>query len=109
MNTSQQGEFAHIVFFWLKQPDNSSDRKTFETSLKHFINQSEFIKTKHIGTPAATSREVIDNTYTYCLNLTFVSKEMHDKYQEEPNHKRFIEACAPLWEKVLVYNSVDLT
>ena len=107
MNKIQEGEFAHIVFFWLKNPNNQEDRTAFEASLTNFINQSEFIKTKHIGKPASTSRGVIDTSYTYCLSLTFDNKAMQDKYQDEPNHKKFIAESENLWEKVIVYDSVN--
>lgn len=103
----EQGNFAHVVYFWLKNPDNQEDRKAFEASLTNFINNSEFIRTKHLGTPAATSRGVIDNTYTYCLLLTFDNKEMQDKYQVEEGHLKFIAESENLWEKVIVYDSED--
>ncbi|WP_406683733.1 Dabb family protein [Seonamhaeicola sp. MEBiC1930] len=99
------GNFAHTVFFWLKNPDNKEDRAAFEKSLKYFINNSKYIKTKHIGTPAATNREVIDNSYTYSLLLTFETKEDHDAYQDEPNHKQFLDESMNLWSKVIVYDS----
>ncbi len=100
--------FSHIVFFWLKNANNQTDRKAFETSLKQFINNSEFIKTKHLGLPAETSRPVIDSSYTYCLSLTFANKSDQDAYQIEPGHKKFIADSSPLWEKVLVYDSEDI-
>ena len=104
----RQGNFAHTVFFWLKNPDNNIDRKAFEASLTRFINNSGFIKTKHIGVPAKTDRGVIDNSYTYSLLLTFNSKEDQDKYQDEPNHKKFIEESSSLWTKVVVYDSENI-
>lgn len=97
--------FKHTVFFWLKEPKNELHRKAFETSLKKFINNSIFIKSKHIGVPANTNRDVIDSSYTYCLSLGFNSKEDHDKYQEEAIHKLFIKESKHLWRKVLVYDS----
>lgn len=100
-----QGGFAHVVYFWLKNPDDANDRKAFEASLTNFINNSEFIRTKHLGTPAATDRGVIDNSYTYCLLLTFDNKEMQDKYQVEEGHLKFIDESQDLWEKVIVYDS----
>ncbi len=103
----ENGEFIHTVFFWLKNPDTKSDREAFEKSLKKFIDQSEFIQTKHFGTPADTDRPVIDNSYTYCLMVSFASKEDHDKYQAEAGHKLFIEESSSLWDKVLVYDSVN--
>ena len=100
--------FKHTVFFWLKEPDNKSDRAAFETSLKTFINTSVYIQSKHIGTPANTNREVIDSSYTYCLSLGFSSKENQDKYQDEPAHNMFIEESSGLWSKVVVYDSVSI-
>jgi len=107
-NQMEQGNFAHTVFFWLKNPDNQNDRENFEKSIKKFINQSIFIKTKHLGVPAATNRDVIDATYTYSLLLTFENKAQQDKYQDEPAHKIFIAESSGLWNKVIVYDSENL-
>ncbi|MDY7394038.1 Dabb family protein [Aureibaculum sp. 2210JD6-5] len=103
----EQGNFIHHVFFWLKNPENMDDRSMFEKSLNSFIDQSVYIKTKHIGVPAKTDRAVIDNSYTYSLLVTFKDKKDHDNYQEEPNHKQFVKECSDLWKKVLVYDSVN--
>ncbi|SNR69603.1 Dabb family protein [Dokdonia pacifica] len=103
-----QGDFAHTVYFWLHRPDNPDDRKAFEASLTSFINQSPYITTKHIGVPAATNRDVIDNSYTYSLLLTFKDKAAQDQYQDEPAHKQFIAESSHLWSKVLVYDSEDI-
>ncbi|KJD36140.1 stress responsive protein [Tamlana sedimentorum] len=104
----EQKEFKHTVFFWLKNPDNKKDRDVFETSLFYFIKNSKFIKTKHIGIPAQTNREVIDSSYTYSLSLSFNNKEDHDKYQNESNHHKFLEECSKLWTKVVVYDSINI-
>ncbi|MDT0552002.1 Dabb family protein [Urechidicola vernalis] len=104
----KQGNFAHVVYFWLKQPEHQEDRQAFEKSLSTFINNSEFIQTKHLGTPAATDRGVIDSSYTYCLLLTFENKELQDKYQVEEGHLKFIEESSKLWEKVVVYDSENI-
>ena len=101
----ENNDFVHMVFIWLKNPDNQEDRAKFEASLKKFIDNSQFVKTKYLGLPAATDRPVIDNTYTYCMILTFASKEEQDKYQAEDVHKTFIKESEHLWEKVLVYDS----
>lgn len=105
---SDQKEFVHTVYFWLKNPNDQIERKKFETSLKRFILKSKYIKTKHIGVPADSNRPVIDRTYTYCLSLTFTSKAQEEKYQDEDIHKIFIKESEMLWEKVLVYDSVNI-
>lgn len=102
------GEFLHTVFFWLKNPADLADNKKFETSLKKFLSSSKYIKSMHLGVPADTNRPIIDTSYTYCLSLTFTSKENHDKYQEEEVHKIFIKESEKLWAKVLIYDSVNI-
>ncbi|MDX1542617.1 MAG: Dabb family protein [Christiangramia sp.] len=100
--------FSHVVYFWLKNPDSTKDRKAFEASLKKFLRKSKYAQTNFIGVPAKTPREVVDNSYTYSLILTFPSKEVQEKYQEEQAHLAFIEESSPLWKKVLVYDSVGI-
>ena len=103
-----QNYFMHTVLFWLKNPASDNDRKTFETSVKKFIKNSQYVQFSHVGTPAGTDRPVVDNSYTYSLLVSFKSVEDHDKYQIEPAHKLFIEECKPLWEKVLIYDALEL-
>ncbi|NEU06828.1 Dabb family protein [Flavihumibacter sp. R14] len=105
---SDNKEFVHTVYFWLKNPQDQTDRLKFEKSLKTFINSSEYIKTKHLGTPAATNRDVIDRSWTYCLSLTFKSKADQDLYQAEEKHLVFIRESEMLWKKVLVYDSESI-
>lgn len=100
--------FTHVVYFWLKNPDSPDDRKAFLTSLKNFMSKSEFAKTKFIGEPAGTPRDVVDGSFTYSLILSFASKEAQDKYQEEPAHVKFVEESQHLWKRVVVYDSVGI-
>ena len=104
-NKALEGGFFHIVYFWLVS-DTPEVKKEFLKELTQFIDQVDEIKKVHIGPPADTDREVIDNTYSYNLLLTFESKKEHDIYQEHPAHKKFIENASSLWTKVLVYDSV---
>ena len=81
----------------------------FEESLKNFIFTSPYIVSRHIGVPAVTGqREVVDDSYTYSLLLTFKDKEAQDKYQEEEVHKQFIEETSHLWTKIVIYDSENI-
>lgn len=100
--------FVHTVLFWLKNPDTIEDRIAFETSVKKFIKNSLYVQASHVGIPAGTNRPVVDSSYTYALTVTFNSTEDHDKYQVEPAHKLFIEESKALWEKVLIYDAIDI-
>ncbi|MCX6226503.1 MAG: Dabb family protein [Bacteroidia bacterium] len=100
--------FIHTVFFWLREPQNDAHRQEFEASIKRFLTGSEFAGSWHVGTPAGTGRTVVDNSYTYCLVVTFSSAANQDRYQTEPAHLKFIEEAGPLWERVQVYDSIAL-
>jgi len=97
--------FIHIVLFWLKNPDNISDRAVFEQNMNKFLETSQYAKNKHFGVPAKTNRPVVDSSYTYCLKVTFDNLQDHDNYQLETPHKLFISESSKLWEKVLIYDS----
>ena len=103
-----KGNFLHVVYFWLKHPEDPAERKKFEKELLAFINNVPGIQSKHVGTPADTNRPVIDNTYTYSLVLSFDTRRTHDIYQDHPLHKIFIENAGALWKKVLVYDSIHM-
>lgn len=100
--------FRHTVLFWLKDPNNENHKTTFEASLKQFIDDSNYVQNSHIGTAVNSKRNVVDSSFTYCLSVSFISKEEQDKYQDEPAHLKFIDECSKLWEKVLVYDSVTI-
>jgi len=100
-----EGGFFHMVFFWLVN-DSPEAKMKFLKELIQFIDQVDEIKKVHVGPPADTDRDVIDNTYSYSLLVTFDSKKEHDIYQDHAAHKKFIENASSLWEKVLVYDSV---
>ena len=104
-DTASRGEFFHVVFFWLTNETREVSQK-FEKELRQLVSQVEEIKSSHIGTPADTDRDVIDNTWSYSLILTFDSKEKQDIYQSHQAHLKFIENASSLWEKVLVYDSI---
>lgn len=97
--------FAHTVYFWLKNPDSQVDRTAFETSLQKFLDNSAYAKTRFIGKPPRASRDVVDGSFSYSLIVSFESAEAQQNYQEEPPHKVFVEESEKLWTKVIVYDS----
>ncbi|MDH7445566.1 Dabb family protein [Aquimarina sp. 2201CG14-23] len=108
-NTNQfDKNFVHTVYIWLKNPNSQEDRELFEKSLDKFLKTSKYAKTNFVGTPAGTDRAVVDNSYTYAIIVTFSSKEEQDLYQKEEAHLLFIKESSPLWNKVQIYDSIDI-
>ncbi len=99
--------FIHHVYFWLKNPGNIADRDKLVEGLTK-LSKASTIDQFHIGKPANTSREVIDSSYAVSWLLVFKDKASQDSYQVDPIHLKFIEECSSLWQKVVVYDSIDV-
>ena len=98
--------FSHTVFIWLKNPDAEEDRKAFEAALEKFLDNSQFAQTKFIGVPPKAIREVVDDSFTYQLTVTFSSEADQAAYQDEAAHLLFVEEAKELWSKVVVYDAL---
>ena len=101
-----QNTFIHHVYFWLKNPDSKEDLQALIAGLEALSAVPE-IKLFHIGVPAATDREVIDNSYAVSWLNVFATAADQDTYQSHPLHLKFIADCAHLWSRVKVYDSIQ--
>lgn len=106
LETTEKNIFVHHVYFWLKNPQSKEDKNKLIEGLKK-LTAIKTIKSFHIGQPAGTSREVIDSSYAISWLLIFKNAADQDSYQSDPIHLKFVEECAHLWSKVIVYDSVD--
>lgn len=97
----------HHVFFWLKEPKNEAHKKQLVNALNELL-KIKTIKMSHIGLPAGTeSRDVVDHSYSVSYMVMFNSQADQDSYQVDPIHLKFVEDNSHLWNKVIVYDSVD--
>ncbi len=101
-----QNVFIHHVFFWLKNRKDE-DRKELIQGLEE-LSKVKTIKQFHIGKPAPTGRDVIENTYDVSWCLIFENAQDQESYQVDPIHLNFVKTCSHLWQKVVVYDSVDM-
>jgi Stress responsive A/B Barrel Domain len=99
--------FVHHVYFWLKNPQSKDDKAKLVAGLEK-LSRVKTIDMFHIGQPAGTNREVIDSSYAVSWLLVFKDKASQDLYQVDPIHLKFIEECSSLWQKVVVYDSIDV-
>jgi hypothetical protein len=101
------GALIHHVFFWLKEPNNEAHKKQLVKALNALL-KVETIKLSHIGFPAGTeSRDVVDHSYSVSYMVMFDDQSGQDAYQIHPLHVKFVEENSHLWEKVVVYDSMD--
>ena len=102
----EQNGFIHHVFFWLKNAANKEDENLLAEGLRK-LAATPGIKDFHIGIPAGTQRDVVDNSYAVSWLALFNSKEDHDSYQIDPIHLKFVEDCSHLWDRVVVYDTLN--
>ena len=100
----------HSVFFWLRKDLTAAERELFESEVRRLAEIS-YLERGYVGTPAPTaSRPVTDHSFDYSAALHFKSIEDHDFYQATcPDHARFVAACKPLWERVVIYDTSAVT
>ena len=101
-----KNRFIHHVFFWLKNPESQEDKQKLIAGLQK-LTKAKTIESAHIGVPANTNRDVIERSYQVSWLLVFKNDADQEVYQTDPIHLKFIEECSMLWEKVVVYDSVQ--
>ena len=103
----EKNAFIHLVYFWLVNPENSTDRNDLIEGL-NTLSALTTIHSSHIGIPAETRRGVVDSSYGVSSLLVFKNKEDQDSYQTDPMHLKFIADCKHLWSKVIVYDTIGM-
>lgn len=98
--------FIHHVYFWLKNPESMEDKAKLLEGLRA-LSKVKTIQHFYIGQPADTNREVIDRSYAVSWLLFFANKADQDSYQVDPIHLDFVKNYSHLWQRVVVYDSVD--
>jgi hypothetical protein len=110
-NNQTRGEmkdvFVHHVYFWLKNKDSKEDLEKLIAGLR-MLSAVKTIRQFHIGKPADTNREVIDRSYAVSWLVLFDNGTDQASYQADPVHLKFVEECSALWEKVVVYDSINV-
>jgi hypothetical protein len=100
-----QNTFIHHVFFWLKENNESNQQQLIEGLKK--LSSASIIKQYHIGIPANTNRDVIENSYSVSWMILFDNAADQDSYQVDPVHLNFVKECSHLWNRVVVYDSIN--
>jgi hypothetical protein len=51
---------------------------------------------------------VVDSSYSASELMFFDDVAGQNVYQDHPIHKKFVENCSHLWEKVIVYDAMEV-
>lgn len=99
---------VHHVFFWLKNPTSTADRDQLVAGLKTLAG-IPLIKELYVGVLANTEkRDVVDASWQVSELMFFEDLSGQANYQQHPLHLAFVKNCSHLWEKVVVYDAMNL-
>lgn len=99
---------VHHVFFWLKNPDSKEDRDKLIAGIKT-LSKIETVGELRVGVPAGTEqRGVVDNSWGVSELIFFKDLKGEATYQTHPIHVEFVKNCSSLWEKVVVYDAMEV-
>jgi hypothetical protein len=107
-NDTKRPPIVHHVFFWLKNPGSTEDRDKLVAGLKTLAG-IPLIKELYVGVLANTEkRDVVDASWQVSELMFFEDISGQANYQQHPLHLAFVKNCSPLWEKVVVYDAMNL-
>ena len=108
MTTQSKYPLIHHVFFWLKNPDSKEDLDALIAGVKT-LAKIETVRELRVGVVAHTAkRDVVDQTWAVSEHMLFSDLEGQATYQSHPVHLEFIKNCSHLWQKVEVYDAMDV-
>lgn len=99
---------VHHVFFWLKNPKSVEDRDKLVEGLKTLAG-IPVIRELHVGVLANTEkRDVVDASWQVSELMFFEDVHGQASYQQHPIHQAFVKNYSHLWEKVIVYDAMNI-
>lgn len=97
---------THYVLFWLRADLTAQELKDFTGFFKE-LNRIPNKLSLSYGPAAKTNpREVVDNSFSYALIVTFKDLKEIGIYETHPIHLQAIEKYKHFWTKVQVHDAV---
>ena len=107
-NAENKYPIVHHAFFWLKNPGSAEDRDKLVAGVKT-LSKIETVRELRVGIVAGTEkRDVVDNTWGVSELMFFSDLAGQAAYQTNPIHQDFIKNYSHLWDKVVVYDAIDV-
>lgn len=94
---------SHDVYFTLKDSKNTA--KLVEACHKYLSNHPGEVFYAAGPRTKELERDVNDKDFDVGLHIVFKDKAAHDRYQDAPRHKQFIDENKEYWSKVRVFDS----
>lgn len=97
---------SHDVYFSLNDASPAA-REALVAACKKYLTGHPGVVAFSAGVLASElDRPVNDRDFDVALHMVFDGRASHDKYQDAPRHKQFIEENQKNWKKVRVFDSL---
>lgn len=105
--TTDKGKVEHVVLLWLKKPGDAKDRAAVIAAAKSFQADIPQIQHLSVGTPLASERPVVDDSFDVGLVMRFANAADLAVYEKHPAHVKAVnDILKPAAKKLLVYDVV---
>lgn len=105
--TTAKGKVEHVVLIWLQKPADAADRAALIAQAKKFQAEIPQIQHLSVGTPLASERPVVDDSFDVGLVMRFANQTDLTTYEKHPVHEKAVkEVIKPLAKKLVVYDVV---
>src|SRR5579871_4224016 len=82
---------GHMVYFKLKTSTPENKQKLVDACKKYLADHDGVVFFSAGVMADSFKRDVNDRDWDVALHLVFIDKATHDKYQDHPEHLKFIE------------------
>jgi Stress responsive A/B Barrel Domain len=93
-------ELRHVVLFKLKDGVPADSIQLMVNTFKALATKIKSLKRFEFG--LNNSPENLNQGFTHCFVLTFISEKDRDAYLPNPDHKTFVAAYSPIIDKACV-------
>ena len=94
----------HIVLCWLHEPDNAEQKAQVMAASRELAIIPGVLDVI-VGTPVASEREIVDDSYDVGLDIGFATiNDMENYLSHEEHVRRVREIFAPACKRILVYD-----
>jgi hypothetical protein len=101
------GKVEHVVLIWLKKPGDAADKAAVVAAGKKFAAEIPQVQHLSVGTPLASERPVVDDSFDVGLVMRFANAADLAAYDKHPVHVKAVnEVLKPRVKKLLVYDVV---
>ena len=97
---------AHSVFFTLSDASEAKQDRLVAACHRYLAGHDGTVFFAAGKLAEGLDRPVNDRDFHVALHVVFADRAAHDRYQEHPRHRQFIDENKPNWKQVRVFDAI---